>query len=103
MFPVQDLLEYRFLEKFKLRFSSKKTGFVDSQIFQQRGKFCLALPAGQQAIVTVERIRLADFQPPLHAIAQEMNAALIKKHAAFLVDQSLQELYFRIGRGNGRK
>jgi hypothetical protein len=103
LLPVQDLLEYRLLEKFKLRFGSKETGFIDGQVFQQRRKFCLALPAGQQAIVTVERIRLANFQPPLHAVAQEMDAALVKKHAAFLVDQSLQQLYLRIGRGNGRK
>src|SRR5258708_37331782 len=101
LFPVQDLLEDRFLEEFKLGFGPKETCFVDDQIVQQRGQFGFALPAGQESIVAIEGIRLADFQPPLHAVAQKVDAALIKKHATFLIDQSLQEFYFCIGRGNG--
>jgi hypothetical protein len=46
---------------------------------------------------------LAGFQPPLHAVAQEVNSAFIEKHAAFLVDQSLQQLQLCIGQGNGRE
>ena len=34
------------------------------------------------------------FQPALQAVLQEMRAALIKVHAAFLVDQGLQQLEF---------
>jgi hypothetical protein len=45
---------------------------------------------------------LAGFQPALHPVAQEVDSALIEKHAALLIYQSLQKLQLRIGQGNGR-
>src|SRR5262249_34371878 len=70
---------------------------VDRKIFQKQGKLCAALAAGEQTVIGVERIELDGFKPPLKAIFQEMRAAFIKKHAAFLIDERLQklELWFR--------
>ena len=85
-----------FLKKFELRADAKKTCFVDGEIFQQRYQLLLAFAAGEQAVVGIERIHLAGFQAALQAIAQEMRAAFVEIHAAFLVDQRLQELQFRV-------
>src|SRR5260370_2813843 len=42
-------------------------------------------------------MELAHFQPALQAVLQEMGAAFIEKHPAFLVNERLQELELRFG------
>ena len=50
---------------------------------------------GEQAIVAVKGIELAGFEPALQAILEKVRAALIEEHAAFLVNERLQELELR--------
>ena len=63
----------------------------------------LPFAAGQQPVVAVERIELAGLQAALQAIAQKMRAALVEIHAAFLINQRLQELQFRFGQRDLRQ
>ena len=58
---------------------------------------CFALLADQQAVVAVERIQLALFQPALQTVLQEVRAAVVEVHAALLVDERLQQFQFRVG------
>ena len=97
LFALQDFFENDFLEEIELRANAKKARLIDREIFKQRRELLLAFAAGEQAVVAVERIHLAGFQAALKAVAQEMGAALVEKHAAFLVDQRLQELQFGFG------
>ena len=46
----------------------------------------------EQEVIRVEGIQLAHFDAALQAVLQKIHPALVKKHAAFLIDQRLQEL-----------
>lgn len=74
-----------------------ETSFVDRKVFEQKCKLSAAFPAGQQPVVRIKGIKLARFEAALEAVLQEMRAAFVKIHAAFLVNQRLQELQFRFG------
>src|SRR4029077_7640335 len=95
LFAAQDFLKNGFLQEIELRAIAKETGFVDGQILEQESKFSAPFPAGKQAVVGIERVKLAGFQAALEAILEEVRAALIEKHAAFLIDQRLKELQLR--------
>ena len=86
-----------FLEQVELRLVAKETGFVDGEVFEQRASSVFAFAAGQQPVVAVERIQPALLQAALQAVLQEMGAALVEEHAAFLVDERLQQLQFCFG------
>ena len=85
-----------------MRAIAEETGFVDGEIFEQQGELVLAFAAGEQAIVAVEGIDLAGFEAALQAILEEVRAALVEEHAAFLVDERLQELELGFGELNLR-
>src|SRR6266568_340149 len=55
------------------------------------------IAAGKQAVIGVEGVELAGLEAALKAILQEVRAALIEKHAAFLIDKSLEELQLSFG------
>ncbi len=80
-----------------MRFIAEETCLVDGEIFEKQRQFGAAFAAGEQAIVTVERIELAGLEPALKPVLQEMRAALVEKHAAFLIDERLQKLEFGFG------
>src|SRR6266481_71367 len=75
LLAAENVLKNGFLEEIELRAISKKTGLVDSQIFEQESELSATFPAGEQAIIGVERLELAGFQTALQAIFQEMRAA----------------------------
>src|SRR6266436_990633 len=97
LLAAENVLKNGFLEEIELRAISKKTGLVDSQIFEQESELSATFPAGEQAIIGVERLELAGLQTALQAIFQEMRAALVEKHATFLIDQRLEELKLCFG------
>ncbi len=97
---AEDFLQDLFLEEIKLRAIAEETGFVDGEIFEKQRKLGAAFAAGEQAVVRVERIELANLQAALQAVFEEMRAALIKKHAALLVDKRLEQLEFGFGELN---
>ncbi len=86
------------MEQVELGAIAKEAGLVDGQVFQQPGQFRLAGLADQKPVVAVERIDLAFSQAAQQAILQEVGAALVEMHAAFLVNQRLQKFQFRIGK-----
>ena len=92
LLAAEDFFEHGFLQQIELRAIAKKTGFVDGQIFEQQREFGSAFAAGQQAVVSVKRIELTDFEAALQTILQKMRAAFVKEHAAFLIDERLQQL-----------
>jgi hypothetical protein len=85
------------LKQIQLRLVAEKAGFIDGQVLDQLRQFFFARRADQQAIVAVERIGLALLQAPQQTILQEVRAPLVEVHAAFLINQSLQQLQFRFG------
>src|SRR5690349_1053374 len=91
---VQQIFQNAFLEKIELRLVTKKTGFVDGEVFQQKGELSAALAAREQAVVAIERIELTGFQPALEAVLQKVRTPLVKKHSAFLIDEGLEKLEF---------
>src|SRR6267378_4330366 len=97
LLAAQNLLENGFLKEIELRAIAKETRFVDGQILKQESQFGASFPAGQQAVISIEGVELADFQAALQAILQEVRAALIEKHAAFLIDQRLEKLQLCFG------
>ena len=54
----------------------------------------LAFVADQQAVIAVERIQLAFLQAALQTVLQEMGAAGVEVHAAFLIHERLQQFQF---------
>src|SRR5712664_325999 len=97
LFAAEDLFENGFLQQIELRAITKETRFVDGQVFEEKSELGAAFPAGQQTIVGVEGIELTGLEAALQPVLQEMRPALIEKHAAFLIDESLQE--FQLGFG----
>src|SRR5437879_2944687 len=97
LFATENFFENGLLQQIELGAISKETGFVDGQVFEEKSELRAAFPAGQQTIVGVEGIELTGLEAALQPILQEMRAALIEKHAAFLIDESLQE--FQLGFG----
>src|SRR5216684_6153711 len=87
---AQDFLKNGFLEEIELRAIAKETSFVDGEILKQESEFGASFPAGKQAVIGIERFELAGFQAALEAIFEEVRAAFIEEHAAFLVDQRLE-------------
>ena len=73
-----------------MRLVAKEAGLVDGQDFQQRRELRLAFAAGQQTVVAVKRVQAAGLQAPLQPVLQEVRAAFVEVHAAFLVNQGLQ-------------
>jgi len=94
---VQKLFQNALLEKFELRLIAEETRFVDREILEEKRQLLLAFPAGQQAVIAIEGIELARFQAALEAVLQKVGTALVKIHAAFLIDEGLQEFQFRFG------
>ena len=78
----------------------KKLVSLTVRFSSSSGEFVLPFAAGQQTVVAVERIDLAGFEPALKAVFQEVRAALVEKHAAFLIDERLQKLEFCFGELN---
>src|SRR5229473_2733614 len=97
LLAAENVLEDRLLQQIELRTVAKETGFVDGEIFKQESKLRASFPAGQQTIISVERVHLASFKPALQAIFQKVRAALIEEHATFLIDERLEQLQFRFG------
>src|ERR1700682_426483 len=97
LLAAQNLLENGFLKEIELRAIAKETRFVDGQILKQESQCRASLPAGQQPVISIEGVEPADFQTALQAIFQEVRAALIEKHAAFLIDQRLEKLQLCFG------
>src|SRR5579859_5676161 len=99
---AQNFLEHGFLKQIELRTVAKETGFVDREVFKEQCKLGAAFTAGEQAVVRVKRIELASLQAALQAVFQKMGAAFIEKHAAFLVNERLEQLEFGFGELNLR-
>src|SRR6266852_7273090 len=97
LLAAENILENGFLKEIELRAIAKETRFVDGEILEQESQFGASFPAGEQPVIRVEGVELAGFQAALQAIFEEVRAALIEKHAAFLIDQRLEELEFCFG------
>src|SRR5207302_793359 len=97
LLAAQNILQNRFLKEIELRTIAKKTCFVDGQIFEKQRQFSASFPAGEQAVVRIEGVELTGFQTALQAVLEEVRAAFIKEHAAFLIDQRLEELQLCFG------
>ena len=82
------------MEQLKLRLVAEEAGFIHGQVLKQRSQFRFSFMAGEQPVIAVERVQPALLQPAMKTVLKEMGAALIKIHAAFLVDQGLQQLEF---------
>ncbi len=78
------------MKQVQLRPVAKETGFIDGEILEQLRQFGFSRIADQQAIIGVERIDVAFFQPAQQAVLQEMRAPLVEMHAAFLINEGLQ-------------
>src|SRR5262249_32320805 len=81
LFFLQKLFEDGFLQEVELRTIAEKTRFVNGEIFEQKCELGFSFPAGEKAIVAIERIELAGFQTALETVFQEMGAAFIEEHA----------------------
>src|SRR6202171_4350861 len=92
---MQQFFQNGLVKQVELRLVAKEAGFIHRQVFYQRSQFGLSLMAGQQTVVAVERVEAASFEPALQTVLQKMRPALVKIHAAFLIDKGLQELQFR--------
>src|SRR6266403_1508508 len=66
-------------------------------MLEQESQFGSPFPAGEQAVIRIESVELAGLQTALQAIFQEVRAALVEKHAAFLIDERLEELQLCFG------
>src|ERR1700722_9581069 len=91
---AQQILQNAFLQEIELRFLSEEARFVDGEVFQQQCQLSAAFAASQQTVVAIERVELTNLESALEAVFQEMRAALVEKHAAFLIDECLQQLQF---------
>src|SRR5258706_12408725 len=89
LLAAQNVFKNGFLQEIELRAIAKETGFVDGQILEQESQFSASFPAGKQPIIGIEKSARAGFQTALQAIFQEVRAALVEKHAAFLIDKGL--------------
>ena len=85
------------MKEIELRTIAKETRFVNSEILEKQRQFSASFSAGEQAVVRIEGVELTGFQTALQAVLEEVRAAFIKKHAAFLIDEGLQEFQFRFG------
>ena len=85
------------MKEIELRAIAEETRLVDSEILQEKSEFSASFPAGQQAVIGIERIELTSFQATLESIFQKMRAALIEEHAALLIDEGLKKLQLRFG------
>ena len=92
LFAMQDRFERCLVEQVELRFVAEEAGLIDGEVFEQSTEFFLAFMARKQAIVVIERIESGGLQAAYEAVTQEMGAALIEVHAAFLIDKRLQQL-----------
>ena len=92
VFLAQQIFKNVFMEEVELGLVAEETGFIDRKVFQQPRQLFFSLVADQQAVVTVEGIDLPLFEPALQSVFEEVGAALVEIHAAFLVHQVLQEL-----------
>src|ERR1700730_2792777 len=92
LFAAEDFFENRLLEEIELRTVAKEACLVYRQILEKQSQLRASLSAGEQPVVGVERIELANLKATLQAVFEEMRAAFIEKHAAFLINESLQEL-----------
>src|SRR5580704_14321540 len=92
---AEHLIDHVLMKQIQLRLVAEKAGLVDREIFQQLGQFVFSLAADQQAIIAVERIQMALFEPALQPVLEEVGAARIEMHAALLIDERLQQLQFR--------
>jgi len=59
---AKDFLENGFLEEIELRAIAEKAGFIDGEILEEERKFGATFAAGKQAVIRVERIKLATFK-----------------------------------------
>jgi hypothetical protein len=82
------------VKEIELRLIAEEAGFVDGQVLEQGAKFSLAFMTGQQAVIAVKSVETTGFQPPVQAVVEEVSAALVKIHAALLINQGLQQLKF---------
>ena len=103
---MQYFFQNDFVKQIELRLIAEEAGFVDREVFHQRREFRLAFAGGQQPVIAVKRINAGGLEPAVQTVLQEVHAAFIEEHAAFLINQSLQEFEFRLGdlqldRGSG--
>src|SRR5207237_10278941 len=89
LFAMKNFFQNHFVKQIKLWFVAKEAGLIDRQVFNQRGEFGLAFTAGKQPVIAIEGVEPRRLQSPLQAVLKKMDAALVEKHAAFLVDQGL--------------
>src|SRR5258708_28160462 len=66
-------------------------------MLEEESQFGAPFPAGEHAVIRIERVELAGLQTALQTIFQEVRAALVEKHAAFLIDKRLEELQLCFG------
>src|SRR5690348_2933146 len=101
LLAAQKIFEHDFGKKLELRQIAEETGFVNGEILEKRGQFLFPFMASKKSVVAVERVQIASFEASLEAVAEKMDAMLVEAHAAFLIDESLQELELRLGEGYG--
>src|SRR5260370_4282239 len=65
---VQNLLQNCLMKQVELGLITEKAGFVDRQVFYQRGEFAPAFVADEQPVITVERIQAGSFEPALKPV-----------------------------------
>src|SRR5262249_2896124 len=75
---------------------AEETGLVHREVFHQGAQLRFALMARQQPVIGVESIQTASLEPPLEPVLQKMRAPFVEIHAAFLVNQGLQQFVFRL-------
>src|SRR5438067_3921862 len=96
LFLANQLVKNVLMKEFQLCLVAKEAGLVDREIFQQTGKFMLAFRADQQPVVAVKGIHAALAQTALQAVLKKMRPPSIKKHAALLIHERLQQPHFSV-------
>ena len=88
---LQQFFQNMLLKQIQLGLVAEEAGLIDSEVFEQLRKFLLPLLADQQTVVAVEGIDAGIPSGGAQAVLQEVRAAFVEVHAAFLVHEGLQQ------------
>ena len=97
LLALQQLFKNHLVKQIELRFVTEEAGLIDGQVFEQGGEFAFSFFALQQPVIAVEGIQAGGFKAALQPVLQKMDPAFVEKHAAFFIDECLQQLLLRFG------
>src|SRR5262249_39082567 len=101
LLAMQNLLQDVLLEQVQLWLVAEEAGLIDREVFEQGAQLLLAFVARKEVVIGIETLESRGAQTGLQPVLEEVDAPLVKVHAALLVNQGLQQFQFGIGDCDG--